>query len=748
MMRKHVLFSTLSMALLQGARAKLCFMLYQMADNNLEYYIRQDYQELSSSAFVRSTDAKTWVYHDAYGGQPLPSTVDSVGRSIPGNSGSSYVTYDHSLGRMRLDTTLSGEQNSDTEAAVLNFLTHAMTDCLANGYDSLMAVFSSHGGGFAGYGGDENVRARHRSLLQPNRQVASAIRGALSSVSGAPDKLDVIGFDACLMQALGAADDYMDVAQYMLASEAVEPGHGWAYAYWTSASDSVSLAGQVVSTYLSQTQGGGHQSPKVLSLISFEAYSTFVAQLEGFAAVLLERIQTDQTLHAFVSRARASTVAFEGIVDTVGTHQPSAMDIGSFLNAFAQMCNPSESSDLGSALTALRTAYSDMMVAHGVGPGTAAGTGMHVTWPPQGEYQRNRALWDTILFTNRHYATNSAPNFQAFLEYFLSAATPGSSAGDSVCQVAAQPAGQPVNPSELLSRPEANIESTKVTLTAHMAPRVDQVVVEYAVDLSSPLKPFLEDRGYIPSDIEYLYLKGGDVRGSYQGNTFEAEWNRDFYFLNITGQSKFEAIYVQDQGDGSKAVPVMYFPESQREAASAMQFLDFLFFDFEFWVEQGARYGFLTFSVDQTTGEVDNNLILFTSDVGGTAFAEKSRSDGGLIIPLIYVHAFIQDRKIDTLPGGFNQTIIEWREDLDYHVIARKADVIFDVIPSTDAVVATMYGFDFGESDSALEAEFFDIIRPDRGGFADIDIATDSSSGMLKTLFALGVAAIFCVLHL
>ena len=44
--------------------------------------------------------------------------------------------------------------------------------------------------------------------------------------AGGPSKLQVLGFDACLMQAVGAADDYFDVADYILASEAVEPGHG------------------------------------------------------------------------------------------------------------------------------------------------------------------------------------------------------------------------------------------------------------------------------------------------------------------------------------------------------------------------------------------------------------------------------------------------------------------------------------------------------------------------------------------
>ena len=151
-----------------------------------------------------------------------PNTVDSFGNALTSSfTGSRYITYDPSLGRMRVDTELAGEQNSDTPSSIQNFLQRALADCLPNGYDSLMAVFSSHGGGFAGYGGDENGR----KLLQTNAAIASGIRSALSNAGG-PSKLEVIGFDACLMQAVGAADDYKDIADYLLASEAVEPGHG------------------------------------------------------------------------------------------------------------------------------------------------------------------------------------------------------------------------------------------------------------------------------------------------------------------------------------------------------------------------------------------------------------------------------------------------------------------------------------------------------------------------------------------
>ena len=88
------------------------------------------------------------------GGQSVPNTVDASGNSVSGSfTGSRYVTYDPGFGKMRVDQELPGEQDSDSVTAVQNFLERAMNDCKANGYNSLMVVFASHGGGFAGYGG-------------------------------------------------------------------------------------------------------------------------------------------------------------------------------------------------------------------------------------------------------------------------------------------------------------------------------------------------------------------------------------------------------------------------------------------------------------------------------------------------------------------------------------------------------------------------------------------------------------------
>ena len=90
-----------------------------------------------------------------------------------------------------------------------------------------LQLFNSHGSGYRGFGKDATEGDGRRFLgTQSNQSVRNAIQGALASVSGGPEKLDVVGFDACLMQDFSALGSYSSVAKYFLASEDVVPGHG------------------------------------------------------------------------------------------------------------------------------------------------------------------------------------------------------------------------------------------------------------------------------------------------------------------------------------------------------------------------------------------------------------------------------------------------------------------------------------------------------------------------------------------
>lgn len=58
------------------------------------------------------------------------------------------------------------------------------------------------------------------------------IQDALEGVYGAKRGLDVIGFDACLMQMIETAYAMRNVARVMIGSEELEPSEGWSYDRW------------------------------------------------------------------------------------------------------------------------------------------------------------------------------------------------------------------------------------------------------------------------------------------------------------------------------------------------------------------------------------------------------------------------------------------------------------------------------------------------------------------------------------
>ena len=198
--------------------------------------MRRDFTEITFSPVTHTPTVHTWIYFDActYDGEactdtyPLSNAYDANGNPITEKfDGSRYFRWDHTDSKMKVDTVLEGEQNSDTPSVLQAFVEHAVTDCVAKGATEYFLALSSHGGGFIGYGGDNNTGRRRRlDGLQSNKSIVTAISSALANVPGGPAMLDVLGFDACLMQSAGALDDFKGITKYHLASEATEPGHG------------------------------------------------------------------------------------------------------------------------------------------------------------------------------------------------------------------------------------------------------------------------------------------------------------------------------------------------------------------------------------------------------------------------------------------------------------------------------------------------------------------------------------------
>jgi hypothetical protein len=122
-----------------------------------------------------------------------------------------------------------GDKNMGDSDTLREFLDWGIKTYKADKYS---LVFWDHGGGAVGgngtVGNDENKAGDALSLPE--------IKTAINSVTTLyKTKFDFIGFDTCLMATVETASMLVPYADYMVASEELEPGTGWNYTAWLSA---------------------------------------------------------------------------------------------------------------------------------------------------------------------------------------------------------------------------------------------------------------------------------------------------------------------------------------------------------------------------------------------------------------------------------------------------------------------------------------------------------------------------------
>lgn len=171
--------------------------------------------------------------------------------------------------------------------------------------DRYALIFWDHGSGsLSGYGYDQNYPGDSMTL----DEIGKALR------SGGCE-FDFVGFDACLMATLETAMVLEPYADYMIASEEVEPGIGWYYTGWISALSedtsmpTTSLGKKLIDDYVAQVKKDTPRSQATLSLIDLaELKGTVPSSFAEFASSTGELI--DKQEYQTVSNARAGTKEF------------------------------------------------------------------------------------------------------------------------------------------------------------------------------------------------------------------------------------------------------------------------------------------------------------------------------------------------------------------------------------------------------------------------------------------------------
>ncbi|HIP74834.1 MAG TPA: hypothetical protein EYH13_01510 [Thermococcus paralvinellae] len=151
--------------------------------------------------------------------------------------------------------------------------------------DKKILVFWDHGSAYSGYGYDEAFGNDKLTL----EEIYSAFKNANV-------KFDIIGFDACLMANLEVANTIKSFARYMVASEEIEPGHGWDYyailAFMSSKpkASPLEIAKIIVDSYFENPE---HEPMKTLSVVDLSKVDDIIAALDELSYDLIEDLNVE-----------------------------------------------------------------------------------------------------------------------------------------------------------------------------------------------------------------------------------------------------------------------------------------------------------------------------------------------------------------------------------------------------------------------------------------------------------------------
>jgi len=262
-----------------SATKKWTIMVFLNADNNLESY---GYEDLKEMAKIGSTDEVDVVVQFDW--------IKTKGtKRIYIEKGNEKVVEEME------------EQDMGDEKVFTDFVDWGMKNYPAEKY---VVVMWNHGAGWSKSAKANVVKSISYDDTSGNHMSTNELQIGLEAlVATSGKKIDVLSFDACLMAMAEVADSLTGVADYMVASEEVIPGDGYAYDDWFKAFMTASngkeldfstekLLKDMVESY-GKSYSGGSQGTRSITLSAFD-----LSKMESLKA----------SINAWVSGVNKSTV--------------------------------------------------------------------------------------------------------------------------------------------------------------------------------------------------------------------------------------------------------------------------------------------------------------------------------------------------------------------------------------------------------------------------------------------------------
>lgn len=196
--------------------------------------------------------------------------------------------------------------------------------------DHRAIIFWNHGGGsVAGASFDEIYDFDSIKIPELIQALSATDTGS---------KYDLIGFDACLMATIDIADACDEFADYLVASEELEPGCGWSYdAFIEKLTENTSINGAGLGKIICDSYYEGccdilQEDAATLSVIELSKIHELVKAYDsaGAEALIMAGISDDSSYFNEVARCAYSSENYGGNNDSEG--YTNMVDIGDFIN--------------------------------------------------------------------------------------------------------------------------------------------------------------------------------------------------------------------------------------------------------------------------------------------------------------------------------------------------------------------------------------------------------------------------------
>lgn len=260
------------------AQKKWTFLVYLDGDNNLDGAGVADMNEMEQAG--SSNDVNIVVQWDRSAGATWTTTRRY------------YVTHDTTNAIASTNLQDLGELNMADPNTLRDFVNWAIAAYPADHY---ALVLWNHGSGVRTRGPQEVTRDVCWDDTNGGSLSISEVRGALGLIGA---KLDVLGYDACLMGMTEVAYEMRSIADYSVFSQDIEPGAGWPYDNILNAlkgnpnMSAAQLAAEIVTDYGAEYPG---QNGITQSAAQSAQLDTLANAVNDFAGAMIAGIEANRT---------------------------------------------------------------------------------------------------------------------------------------------------------------------------------------------------------------------------------------------------------------------------------------------------------------------------------------------------------------------------------------------------------------------------------------------------------------------